>query len=55
MTDVRFTPQMLIHHRIQPTGLGIEELGVAPLVVLSWRQKLINLFADKIGAEHPQH
>lgn len=53
MTDVRFTPQMLINYRVQQLGIRVEDIGVSPVVVLSWGTKLINFFAEKIAAETP--
>ena len=55
MTDVRYTPSMSIQNLANQCGIRVEEIGVAPLVVVSWSRKLIDSFAAQIGAEIAPH
>jgi len=55
MSDVRFTPQMTIQHLVSQRGIHIEEIGVAPVVILTWSRKLVDYFATQIGAEPSPH
>lgn len=55
MLDVRFTPQMTIQHLLTQRGIQIEDIGVAPVVMLTWSRKLVDDFAAQIGAELSPH
>ena len=49
--DVRFTPYMLVSHYAAQQGITVEEIGVAPIVVVSWSPRVIQAFADSVGAQ----
>jgi uridine phosphorylase len=49
--DVRFTPYMLVSHYAAQEGITVEEIDVAPVVVVSWSPRVIQAFADSVGAQ----
>ena len=51
MMDVRFTPQMYIDHYVSQRGITVEDIGVAPIVVISWAPKVIQTLADSTDAQ----
>jgi hypothetical protein len=53
--DVRFTAQMNIDYYAARRGITVEEIGVAPCVVLSWGPTAIEELAESIGAEPAEH
>lgn len=53
--DVRFTPEMYIRYYAAQQGITVEEIGVAPIVVLSWAPEVIQAFADSTGAQPAPH
>jgi len=53
--DMHFTPEMVIASATEPHGLGVEQLGVAPVAVLSWSMKVVRSLAEAIGAELSKH
>lgn len=48
--EERFTPQMFINYVASRRGRPIGDLGVAPVVVLSWSRRVIESMAKTIGA-----
>jgi uridine phosphorylase len=57
--QVRFTPQMYINHYAAQRGITVEEIGVAPVVVISWSPRvietLIETLAASVGAQLAVH
>ena len=51
----RITPQMTIDYVVARNGITVEEIGVAPTVVVSWGYDVIQSMVDSIGAELAQH
>ncbi|MFC1942905.1 nucleoside phosphorylase [Chloroflexota bacterium] len=49
--DVRYTPEMFMSYFAGLKGLAMEELDVAPVVVLSWGPKIAKSLANVIGAK----
>ncbi len=47
----RITPQLTIKNYTRRKGITTEEIGVAPVVVLSWSPTVIQIFAERTGAE----
>lgn len=55
MSDVVFTPQMMVKNITSQQGIRVEEVGVAPVVMISWSIRLVNNFAEQIGAQAPKY
>ncbi len=53
--SARFTPQMAMQNFASRAGIPLAEIGVAPLVVISWSRKLLFEFAGHIGAPLAPH
>jgi uridine phosphorylase len=53
--DVRFTAQMYIDYYAAKRGISVEEIGVAPWVVVSWAPRVIEELAESIGAAPAEH
>jgi uridine phosphorylase len=53
--DVRFTARMYIDHYAAQRGISVEEIGVAPRVVISWSPNVIEELAESIGAAPAEH
>ena len=53
--DVRFTARMYIDYYAAKRGISVEEIGVAPRVVVSWGPNVIEELAESIGAEPAEH
>lgn len=53
--EVRITPQMVIRHNITRKEIAIENIGVAPVVVLSWSTKVVEWIAGNLDAELSPH
>jgi uridine phosphorylase len=51
----RITPQLSVQHSAAQRGITIEEIGVAPIVILSWGTEVIRWFADTTGAQECPH
>jgi uridine phosphorylase len=49
--DVRFTPQMYINHYAAQRDISVKDIGVAPIVVISWAPSVIQALADSTGAQ----
>lgn len=53
--EVRFTPKMYADYYAEKQGITIEDMNVAPVVVVSWSSRVIEAFADSIGAQLAEH
>ncbi|MBI1805102.1 MAG: nucleoside phosphorylase [Ignavibacteriae bacterium] len=51
MTRERFNAQMYVDYYVAQRGISVEEIGVAPVVVISWVQKVIQSIANIAGAQ----
>jgi uridine phosphorylase len=51
MDEPHFTPSTVIRAATEPRGLTVEQLGVAPVVILAWGMGVIHHLAEAIGAE----
>ncbi|MEA3334407.1 MAG: nucleoside phosphorylase [Chloroflexota bacterium] len=54
MTE-RFTPEMSVRYSLNRRGISIEDLGVAPTVVVCWGRKAVEFFAGDISARPSEH
>lgn len=52
--DERFTAQMFIRSYTTQRQIAIDDLGVAPVVVLSWSRRFVQSLAEGIGAQLSQ-
>lgn len=50
-----FTPQESIQHFVQLRGISVEDIGVAPHVVISWGRRMIEEMAAAIEAKKSEH
>lgn len=50
--DERFTPQMAVAYAAKRRGVAVEAFGVAPVAVLAWQRRSVQLLAEAIGARH---
>lgn len=53
--EAHFTPQMTLRHYTTRHGISIEDIGVAPIVVISWGRSVIEELANAIGAGPAAH
>jgi hypothetical protein len=53
--DVRFTARMNVDYYAARRDIAVEEIGVAPCVVLSWGPTTVEELAESIGAEPAEH
>ncbi len=51
MSDAHFSPEDFINYYASTKGITIPEIGVAPLVVLSWSARVVQLMAEASGAK----
>ena len=51
----RFTPQMSIDHHTTLRGISVRDIGVAPVVLVSWGVKVVKALADAVGAQPCPH
>ena len=49
--DERFTPQMYIDYYISRKGITLEDMGIAPVAVISWGRRVIQSLAEATGAQ----
>jgi len=54
-SDERFTAQMFISWYAAQQGVSVEELGVTPVVVLSWSRRVVQSLAEATGAQLSPH
>jgi uridine phosphorylase len=55
MMDTRFTPEMVVEYHLARSGITMAEVGMAPVVILSWSNKLVDSFAGLIQAQPSPH
>jgi len=53
--DERFTAQMFVSWYAAQQGMSVENLGVRPVVVLSWSRRVVQSLAEATGAQLSQH
>jgi uridine phosphorylase len=53
--DERFTAQMFVSWYAAQRQVAIDDLGVAPMVVLSWSRRVVQSLAEAVGAQLSQH
>ena len=51
----RFTPRSTIDHYTSRHNISVDDIGVAPVVVISWWRNVVTPLAEKIGARTPTH
>ncbi|MDP9412252.1 MAG: nucleoside phosphorylase [Actinomycetota bacterium] len=51
----RFTARAYIDYVLSRQELTVEDLGLAPVVVVSWNPRTVRSLADAVGAENSQH
>lgn len=51
ITKERFTAEMTVFWHAKENKISIEDIGVAPVVVLSWNRKIIQSFAETADAQ----
>jgi len=42
--EERFTPKMLVDYRLRLRGMSLDELGLAPVVVITWMPRVAQGF-----------
>lgn len=53
--EERFTPRMYIDYYTKRHGFAVKDIGVAPVVVISWSPTVVQGFAEITGAQPTQH
>jgi len=53
MSEEHFTPQMSVHYLLSQRGLTVEDLDLAPTVVVTWGAAMCRALAEEIGAREP--
>lgn len=53
--DELVTPQNTINYHTKRLGISVAEIGVAPIVVISWGDLVIRSMANKTGAQHNRY
>ena len=53
--NARFTPEMAMRYHASRSGIALEEIGVAPVAIISWSHKLLAEFASQIEALPASH
>ncbi len=49
------TPRVTIEHFIARRGISVEDIGVAPFVIVSWGHRVIEQMAERIGARRSEN
>lgn len=49
--DERITPQMSIDYYTSLHGIRVEDLGVAPITIVSWSPGVVRSLAEAVGAQ----
>ncbi len=44
------TPQMHIDYYTTQRGISVEDIGVAPIVIIAWGREIVQSFAGIVGA-----
>lgn len=52
---VRFTPEMFIAYYVAQRGIAKEDIGVAPVCVLAWSDRVLRNLVDRLGARRAEH
>jgi uridine phosphorylase len=55
MTQERFTPQMYVEYYASQRGISVQDIDVAPVVVISWGRGVIESLAEAVGAQPSLH
>jgi uridine phosphorylase len=55
MSDAHINPADYINYYATTKGISIDDIGVAPLVVVSWSSQVIKSLAKKCGATPQEH
>jgi uridine phosphorylase len=55
MTEEYVTPQMHIDYYTTQQHISVEDVSVAPVIVLSWSHDITQSFADTVGAQSCPH
>lgn len=55
MSDSHINPQDYLDYYTSTKGITVEEIGVAPLVVISWSEKVITSLAEKADASFQEN
>jgi uridine phosphorylase len=55
MTQERFTPHMYVDYYARQRGISVRDIGVTPVVVLSWGRGVIESLAEAVGAQPAPH
>jgi uridine phosphorylase len=53
--EERITPQHVIQHHISQHGITIDQIGVSPVVVVSWGRRIVETLAEELGASPTDH
>ncbi|MGB3712981.1 MAG: nucleoside phosphorylase [Candidatus Promineifilaceae bacterium] len=53
--DELFTPRATIEHFVERRGIRVEDIGVAPFVIVSWGHRVIEQMATRIGARRSEN
>jgi len=53
--DTRFTAEMLIAYAARQRGIAVDQIGVQPVVVISWFPAVIRSLAERTGATRSEH
>jgi uridine phosphorylase len=53
--NVRFTPRMYMDHYAAQRGITVEDIGVAPIVVVSWAPGVVRRLGERTSAEVVPH
>ncbi len=53
--DELFTARMVIDDFVARKGITVDEIGAAPIVVISWGRRVIHSLAEKIDAQLSEH
>jgi len=52
--EERFTPKMLVDYRLRLRGMSLDELGLAPVVVITWMSRVARALTETTGAQLAQ-
>ncbi len=53
--DTRFTAEMLVAYAARERGIAVGQIGVAPVVVMSWFPAVIRSLAERTAATRSEH
>ncbi len=55
MMEERFNPGMYVDYYTSQQGISVEDIGVAPVVIISWGRRVIQSLAEAVGAQPSPH